>query len=66
MLLASNTIADYMLSENGQVVCANILDQDGPVNIGVMTLDDTGNEEFGLTQEQWEIYLGFCAVEDVI
>ncbi|ESZ96047.1 hypothetical protein SBOR_3524 [Sclerotinia borealis F-4128] len=56
-------IGDFISSNNGQVVCANIIDQDGPMNAGVMTMDDY-NDEYGLTQSQWASALSICLAGD--
>ena len=60
---AGQEIADFVVSNNGQVVCADIIDQDGPVDAGVMTVDDN-NDEYGLTQSQWASALAICLAGD--
>lgn len=52
-----------MQGNQGQIVCADLLDQDGAVNTGIVTLDN-GNDELGLTDSQYSSWLDYCLKGD--
>lgn len=56
-------VGDWIASVNGQVTCVDIIDQDGPMDAGVMTVDDN-NDEYGLIQSQWSSALAICLAGD--
>ncbi|KAJ5570824.1 hypothetical protein N7535_004484 [Penicillium sp. DV-2018c] len=59
----AETIDDYMQSNDADIVCSDLLDQDGAVNAGVMTVE-SGNEELGLTDDQYSEMLAYCLQGD--
>jgi hypothetical protein len=59
----SQIIGDYMYDNAAEISCADIIDQDGPMDAGVMTIDDN-DTEIGLTQEQWSDFLAYCLAGD--
>ncbi|KAL1967133.1 hypothetical protein VTN77DRAFT_3424 [Rasamsonia byssochlamydoides] len=57
-------IADYMFDNDANVVCANLLDQDGAVNVGVMTIDNNNNDELGIIDAAYTDSMAYCLAGD--
>lgn len=48
-----------MIDQKFDIACADIIDQDGPVDVGIMTLADN-DSELGLIQSQWDSGMKIC------
>ncbi|OAA72860.1 hypothetical protein LEL_08644 [Akanthomyces lecanii RCEF 1005] len=52
-------IANFMFDKQADIVCADVIDQDGPVDVGIMTI--AGNDsELGLEPSQWDSGMKIC------
>lgn len=56
-------IKNYMQSNDADMICSDLLDQNGAVNAGVMTVD-YGNQEIGLTDAQYGELMAYCLKGD--
>lgn len=52
-------IADYIYEHDSDIICADIIDQDGPMDVGVFTTG-LNNDELGLTQSEWTSAMDIC------
>lgn len=53
------TVADFMQKHKAQIVCADPVDKDGPVDAGIITLEN-GNHEPAFTDSQYSSGLDIC------
>lgn len=59
----SNDIGAYFYESNAPIICADILDQDGAVNAGIMTIDNN-NDELALVGDSYDEALAYCLAGD--
>lgn len=52
-------VADYIVEKDSDIICADIIDQDGPMDVGVFTTG-LNNDELGLSPSEWTSAMNIC------
>ncbi|KAI1420683.1 hypothetical protein F5Y12DRAFT_105966 [Xylaria sp. FL1777] len=56
-------IGNYYQSSNGAIVCADLVDQDGAVNVGMMSID-ANDAQVALEGDQYDAGMAYCLAGD--